>query len=82
MPKPKVHPLSIWYAEGNYVSKGHHSHIDFCSRMRTQYGMEAGQVRHDHARWMPPGCEDDTWRRTFKFCNPGPGAFPVTYWEG
>jgi hypothetical protein len=84
--KPKVWPLDIWESEGAYYSKGHHLEEEFVARMKTQYGLEISmgpecEVGYAHARWMPPGSYDNFSVRPFLFCEPGPGAFPVTYWR-
>ena len=83
MPK-KTYPLDIWEAEGGYYSKGHHSPVLFTDAIWTKYefGIRLENVRHGHARWMPPGSYDPSEPRPFMLCNPGRGAFAVTYWEG
>ena len=81
MSKPQGDPRDIWTAEGCYYSKGHHERERFCGAVSFRYGVyiRDHQVRHGYARWTPPGLDDG--ERTFMPCEPGPGAFPITYWE-
>jgi hypothetical protein len=82
MRKAKVYPLDIWEAEGAYYSKGHHSALTFRAAMWNDYRVKVPlleNVKQAYCRVLPP---DGSHYRFMDFCEPGPGAFPITYWEG
>ena len=81
MRKPKLHPLDIWEAYGWFHSKGHHDANLFCASLDKHWGLLAfpHRINTAYARVLPPVKGEE---RTLDFCKPGPGAFPITYWEG
>ena len=80
MSKLKLYPLDIWEADGAYYSKGHHAGSLFVEAVWQTYGLRfrPDQIIHKYARVAPPQRGEDL---AIVFCEPGPGAFPVTYWE-